>query len=235
MRAPVVASLGVRILGRTAAEDIKDRGERQRAGQARHPDRGAARRGGQQRRRAGSAHPFGAHLRNGQRRVRKVLRARSGSRHPGQHGRGGRRDRGAVDRRAGHPAHHAHVPHRRRGADQRAVVHRVRTSKARSGSSNKNIVRNSSGDLDRDGPQYRGRDRRPGRHRACRAPYPVRLAHEGRRGRSHQARSARRRVGSLYAADHDRSRGHDRLRGSGRRPVDDGIARRVRPASPSAW
>ena len=44
---------------------------------------------------------------------------------PGQHGRGGRRHRRAVDRRAGHPAHHAHVPHRRRGADLRAVVHRV--------------------------------------------------------------------------------------------------------------
>ena len=62
---------------------------------------------------------------NDQRRVRQVLRARSRPRHAGQHGRGGRRDRGAVDRRAGHPAHHAHVPHRRRGADLRAVVHRV--------------------------------------------------------------------------------------------------------------
>ena len=60
-----------------------------------------------------------------QRRVRHVLRARSRPRHAGQHGRGGRRHRGAVDRRAGHPAHHAHVPHRRRGADLRAVVHRV--------------------------------------------------------------------------------------------------------------
>ena len=44
---------------------------------------------------------------------------------PGQHGRGGRRHRRAVDRRAGHPAHHAHLPHRRRGADRRAVLHRV--------------------------------------------------------------------------------------------------------------
>ena len=69
--------------------------------------------------------PLGAHLRDQQRRVRRLLRARSRPRHAGQHGRGGRRDRGAVDRRAGHPAHHAHVPHRRRGADLRAVVHRV--------------------------------------------------------------------------------------------------------------
>ena len=67
-----------------------------------------------------------------QRRLRQVLRARSGARHAGQYRRGGRRHRGAVDRRAGHPAHHAHLPHRRRGADRRAVVHRVRTSTARS-------------------------------------------------------------------------------------------------------
>ena len=46
------------------------------------------------------------------RRLRAVLRARSGARSPHQHRRGGRRDRGAVDRRAGHAAHDAHVPHR---------------------------------------------------------------------------------------------------------------------------
>ena len=44
---------------------------------------------------------------------------------PGQPRRGGRRHRGAVDRRAGHAAHHAHLPHRRRGADRRPVLHRV--------------------------------------------------------------------------------------------------------------
>jgi len=40
-------------------------------------------------------------------------------------------DRGAVDRRAGHPAHHAHVPHRRRAqiSDSRSSS---RTSTARS-------------------------------------------------------------------------------------------------------
>ena len=122
----VVASLGSRILGRTAAEDITRSGDRHDGDrQARHADRGAACRGDQRGRRAGGAHPLGAHLRDHQRRVRQVLRARSRPRHAGQHGRGGRRHRGAVDRRAGHAAHHAHVPHRRRGADQRAVVHRV--------------------------------------------------------------------------------------------------------------
>ena len=75
--------------------------------------------------RAGSEDPLGADLRDHQRRLRQVLRARSRPRHAGQHRRGGRRHRRAVDRRAGHPAHDAYVPHRRRGADQRAVVHRV--------------------------------------------------------------------------------------------------------------
>ena len=74
-----------------------------------------------------------------------------------------------------------------------------------------------------------------GRHRARRSPHPVRRPHEGRRGRPHQARPAHGRVGSLHAADPHRGRGRDRLRGFGRRPVDVGIARRVRPASPSAW
>ena len=106
--------------------------DRQGRRQARHAARRAGGRGDRQGRRAGAAHPLGADLRDHQRRVRRLLRARSCPRHAGQHGRGGRRDRGAVDRRAGHPAHHAHVPHRRRGADLRAVVHRVRTSTARS-------------------------------------------------------------------------------------------------------
>ena len=57
--------------------------------------------------------PLGAHLRDPVRHVREVLRARSRPRRDGEHRRGGRRHRGAVDRRARHPAHDAHVPHRR--------------------------------------------------------------------------------------------------------------------------
>ena len=56
------------------------------------------------------------------RRLRRLLRARSRPRHARQHGRGRRRHRGAVDRRAGHAAHHAHLPHRRHGAGGRPVV-----------------------------------------------------------------------------------------------------------------
>ena len=48
-----------------------------------------------------------------QRRLQPLLRTRPGARPHGQHRRGDRRHRGAVDRRAGHPAHDAHLPHRR--------------------------------------------------------------------------------------------------------------------------
>ena len=43
---------------------------------------------------------------------------------PVNHRRGGGRDRGAVDRRAGHAADHAHLPYRWRGAAWRRAVHR---------------------------------------------------------------------------------------------------------------
>ena len=69
--------------------------------------------------------PLGAHLRDHERLLRRLLRARSCPRHAGQYGRSGRRHRRAIDRRTGHTAHHAHVPHRRCGADLGAVVHRV--------------------------------------------------------------------------------------------------------------
>ena len=73
----------------------------------------------------GGEDPFGLDLRGEERRLRRMLRPRSGARHAGQHGRGGRRHRRAVDRRAGHSADDAHLPHRRRGAARGSVVHRV--------------------------------------------------------------------------------------------------------------
>ena len=66
--------------------------------------------------------PLAADLRGRAGRLRHVLRARPRARHAGQHRRGGRRDRRAVDRRAGHPADDADVPHRRRGAGQRDLA-----------------------------------------------------------------------------------------------------------------
>ena len=73
----------------------------------------------------GGEDPFGLDLRGEERRLRRMLRPRSGARHPGQHGRGGGRHRRPVDRRAGHSADDAHVPHRRRGSARGSVVHRV--------------------------------------------------------------------------------------------------------------
>ena len=164
------------------------------------------------------------------RRLRQVLRPRSGPRHAGQHRRGGRRHRRAVDRRAGHPADDAYLPHRRRGADQRAVVHRVELRRQGRRSRTRRSPRTATAHLvamvrnmavaiiDADGT--RARD----------APHSVRRAHAGRRRRHGQARPAHRGMGSVHPAGPDRSRGHDRVRGSGRGPVDVGNARRSRPA-----
>ncbi len=178
--------------------------------------------------------PLGAHLRDDERLLRQVLRARSRPRHAGQYGRGGGRHRRAIDRRAGHAAHHAHVPYRRRGADLRAVVRRVELRRHRQDQEQERHPQFGRRP-DRDEPQPDRRRARSGRHRARRAPHPVRRAAQGRRRRAHQARPAHRRVGSVHAADPHRGRGHRRLRGPGRGSVDDGNARRDRPASPSAW
>ena len=222
----VVASLASRILGRTTAEDVRDPTSNEDAGRERHAAERAGCRwlvtAGVQEVRIRSVLTCDTPSR----RLRQVLRARSRPRHAGQHGRGGRRHRGAVDRRAGHAAHHAHVPHRRRGADLRAVVRRVefrRHGQDQEPERGAQFGRRP----DRDEPQPDRRRARSGRHRARRAPHPVRCAAQGQRRRPYQARPAHRRMGSVHAPDPDRSRGHDRLRGSGRRPVDDRDARRI--------
>ena len=162
-----------------------------------------------------------------------LLRARSRPRHAGQHGRGGRRHRGAVDRRAGHAADDAHLPHRRRGADRRPVLHRVELR--RHGEDPQPRARPQRRRRpDGHGAQRRGRDRGAGRRRARGAPRAVRRAAEGRRGRQGQARPAHRRVGSLHPADHDRDRRHRRLRGSRSRAPRCRSRSTRRPASPSA-
>ena len=127
----VIVSLANRVLGRTAAEDIVDPGQPQVGPrQERRADRGAPCRSAREGAGAGSAHPLGADLRYGHRRVRQVLRARSRPRHARQHRRGGRRHRCPVDRRAGHAAHHAYVPHRRHGEPRRLARSSSRTSTA---------------------------------------------------------------------------------------------------------
>ena len=54
--------------------------------------------------------------------LRQVLRPRPGDRSAGRDGPGGRRHRGAVDRRARHAADDADVPHRRHGVARRGAV-----------------------------------------------------------------------------------------------------------------
>ena len=231
----VVASLATRILGRTTAEDLRDPAtntvilkagtlltepEVEQVVNAAHP---------------GGAHPLGAHLREHQRRVRQVLRARPRPRHPGQHGRGGRRDRGAVDRRAGHPAHHAHVPHRRRGADLGAVVHRVELRRHHPDAQQERhdeLGRRQH----RHGAQHGGDHRRPGRHhRACGAPPAVRLAHQGRRGRQgRRAASASPSGIRTPGRSSPRSKAPSASRTWSRASRCRKRSTR-RPASPSAW
>ena len=121
----VVSSLSERILGRTTAEDVLDPTTSEVLVAGQHADRGGRRPSGS--RQAGVE---AVKIRSvltcevARRRVRPLLRPRPGARHAGEHRRGGRRDRRAVDRRAGHAAHHAHLPHRRRGAARRRAIER---------------------------------------------------------------------------------------------------------------
>ncbi len=121
---------GVARAARARPHHLRQRQEsvdRQGGHQGRRADRGGAGRGVGGGARARSAHPLGADLRDPQRHLRQVLRARSRPRHAGQSRRGCRRHRRAVDRRARHAAHHAHLPSRRRGFGQgrRSVLARI--------------------------------------------------------------------------------------------------------------
>ena len=90
-----------------------------------------------------------ADLRHALRHLRQVLRPRPRPRRPGQHRRGDRRDRRAVDRRAGHAADDAHLPHRRRGvARGGGVERRGQVAKASSASTpTMRYVTNGKGEL----------------------------------------------------------------------------------------
>ena len=211
----VIVSLAQRVLGRTAAEDVKDPATKKVIVKLRRAARGEGGGGDREGADPGGAHPLGADLRDHQRRVRQVLRPRSGARHAGQHRRGGGRHRRAVDRRAGHAAHHAHVPHGRRGADGRPVVHRVQLQ--RQGEDQEPRRREGQpGPPDRHEPQHGVRHRRPVRQGAGDPEGPVRRAAARRRRRRGQARHAAGAVGPLHAADPDRGRRRRRLRRPGR-------------------
>jgi DNA-directed RNA polymerase subunit beta' len=142
----VVASIGQRVLGRTALK-ISSSGRPANHRPGRHNGRGKGHRHVIEE--AGIQtvkHPLGADLRNAVRRVRRLLRPRSGSRYARQHGRGCRRYRCAVDRRAGHPAHHAYLPHGRYRTGRRPVVPGSLLRGHRR-DRNRNMLRNSDGNL----------------------------------------------------------------------------------------
>ena len=108
----VIESLRDRILGRvTAIEVLHPETQETLLAAGTMLDEDIARRARSgRRRRSQGAHA--ADLRHALRPVRQVLRPRPRPRRPGQRRRGGRRDRRAVDRRAGHAADDAHLPHR---------------------------------------------------------------------------------------------------------------------------
>ena len=164
-----------------------------------------------------------------------LLRARSRARHAGQHRRGGRRHRGAVDRRAGHAAHHAHVPHRRRGADLRAVVHRVELRRHDHASTTAMSCATRTASSSPWRATWRSSSStRTARERAVhRIQFGARLkVDEGDKIKRGQRIAEWDPYTRPILTEVD---GIGRFRGPGRRPVDDGDARRDRPASPSAW
>ena len=89
------------------------------------------------------------------------------------------------------------------------------------------VVKNSDGDWIAMGRSIVIAVDRSRRHRAGRPSHPERRAAARRGRRGHQARPAHRRVGSVHPADPHRGRRHGRLRGPGRGSVDVGIGRRV--------
>ena len=215
----IISPLAERILGRSAARDIVDpatggvivtaaeiigEAEVEQIDDGRHRGRGD---------------PLGADLRGRRRRLRHVLRARPGPRHPRQRRRGGRRHRRPVDRRARHPAHHAYLPHRRCGpARCRAVVDRGHgrgDGAAHQPQRRRQLVRRQH----RHEPQLRSDADRRERPRACPPPRALRRQADRRGGRQgHQGQQAGR-VGSLHPADHHRTDRCRPLRRPGRGPV----------------
>ena len=155
----IIERLGERILGRVALEDVA-RPDQRRGARAARATRST---------RTASASIEDAGIEQVQ--IRSVLtcevergvcvtllRARPRARPDGEPRRGGRRHRGAVDRRAGHAAHDADLPHRRHGdAARRAVARTRRATRARSASSNLRTVTRPRGPPDRDEPQRRDR------------------------------------------------------------------------------
>ena len=146
----------------------------------------------------------------------EVLRTRSGPRTSGQPRRGDRNHRGAVDRRAGHPAHDAHLPYRRYRQPARRADHAGGAQRRRAAAARRQHRQEPRRQPGRDVAARRNHHRRAGQRDAGavrereRERYPLVYGAkllQGRR-RAGQGRRADRRMGSVHHADHHRSRRH---------------------------
>ena len=152
--------------------------------------------------------------------LREVLRPRPRDRQAGRARPGGRRHRGAVDRRAGHAADDADVPHRRHGVARVASSRRsTRSTPARSATracrssrrrartdanAGQRVVMNRTGSLVVQDAKGRDRERYP-------IVYGARL--KVRDGQAGRAGPDPRRVGSVHVLDPHRGSGHGEVQG----------------------
>ena len=152
------------------------------------------------------------------RRVRAVLRTRSRARSSHQPGRGGRRDRGPVDRRAGHAADDAHVPHRWRGVASGGGELGRSEGQGRGAPAQPEDGASREGPLGRDFALRRVRRDRRIRSRARALQDPVRRGHRRERRRSDHPGPDRGDLGSAHAPGRDRGGGLHQVPGLHRRP-----------------
>ena len=201
----IIQSLKDRVLGRVAAEDIRDpfSDDGHRRGRAR--DRRGARRSDRGGGSRASQDPFRADVRGEAGGVHPVLRPepRGGAARGARRGRG--HHRGPVDRRAGHAADDADVPHRRHRPHHRAVEARDEARRHRPVSQR---------------PHRREPGRRPGRHEPERRaggrgrqgpgegalPGRLRRQDQGAGREEGHRRPGARRVGPVHDADPHRGR-----------------------------
>ena len=185
----------------------REAGHRRGADRRRHADRRAVGAGAREPRRRPDHRALADHLQRALRRLRHVLRARPRARPPDLDRRGGRRDRRAVDRRAGHAAHDAHLPHRRRG------LARGRDLAGRDQGQGHAALPQREVRAPREGPprvhvalRRDRRDRRV-RPRARALQDPLRRDHRRGRGQGGGAGPDRRELGSAHPPGRHRGRG----------------------------
>ena len=225
----VVASLAIRILGRTTAEDVKDPVDRQGRHQAQHAARRARGRGDRQGQRAGAEDPLRAHL-------RELTNGVCGACYGRDLARGTPVNMGEAvgviaAQSIGEPGTQLtmrtfHIGGAAQISEQSFIESNFDGKIVIKTKGKNAVVKNTDGDWIAMGRSIVIAVTDPdGTERAVhRIQNGARLRVED--GAGHQARPAYRRMGSLHPADPHRGRRHRRLRGPGRGPVDVGIGRR---------